>query len=137
MDDIIHQQEEIQKDISSVQNETISDIQADLGAMSLADDVRYGSLVDLLEDLRTPMHRLEDKVQTVQNGLSSKMQQEILDWVSTVPHRRHHDQAYSDVLPGSGQWFLDHQQLLAWRNAPSSSRVWLHGIPGSGKSKLT
>ena len=133
----MRQQEDIQKDISLVQSEAIGDVRADLGAMSLADDNRYRDLVALLEDLRMPMYRLEDKLQTVQDGLSSRMQQEILDWMSLVPHRRHHDQTYSDVLPGSGQWFLDHQQLSAWRNAPSSSQIWLHGIPGSGKSKLT
>ena len=115
------QQEIIQKDISIVQSEAIGDIQTDIAATSLADNARYRNLVTLLEGLRMPMVRLEDKLQTVRDGLSSTMQQEIFDWLSPMPHRQHHDQIYSNVLPGSGQWFLNHQQLLAWQNTPSSS----------------
>ena len=137
LNDIHHQQEDVQKDILLVQSEAIGDLQTNLRAMTLSEDNHHQSLVALLEDLRMPICRMKSTVQDVQDGLHSKLRQEILDWVSTVPHRLHHDRIYSDVLPGTGQWFLDDQRLLAWRSASSPSLLWLHGIPGSGKSKLT
>lgn len=38
--------------------------------------------------------------------------------------------------PGSGQWFLQSSQYLAWKTEPSSF-LWLHGIPGCGKTILS
>jgi adenylylsulfate kinase-like enzyme len=41
-----------------------------------------------------------------------------------------------DVLPGTGQWLLSDPVFDKWKKESVSSILWLHGIPGSGKSKL-
>ena len=58
----------------------------------------------------------------------------ILRWISQEPYIDHHKQA--GVLQGTGQWLLQDPKFLAWQNESASSILWLHGIPGSGKSKL-
>ncbi|KAI9661048.1 MAG: hypothetical protein M1821_009375 [Bathelium mastoideum] len=61
---------------------------------------------------------------------------EILQWLSPEPYLQHHGQMKQNTLPGSGAWFLDDKVFKKWKNDPNSSVLWLHGIPGSGKSKL-
>ncbi|KAK2770373.1 ankyrin repeat protein [Colletotrichum kahawae] len=43
----------------------------------------------------------------------------------------------SEVLEGTGKWLLEDEIFQSWKDAEASSILWLHGIPGSGKSKLT
>lgn len=52
------------------------------------------------------------------------------------PYIQHHEQTKSEVLKGTGSWFLRHPDFLKWRDESASSILWLRGIPGSGKSKL-
>ncbi|KAG9198591.1 hypothetical protein G6514_009833 [Epicoccum nigrum] len=61
---------------------------------------------------------------------------DILKWLSPEPYRKHHVQASEDVLPGTGQWLLSEPSFKKWKNESASSILWLHGIAGSGKSKL-
>ena len=60
----------------------------------------------------------------------------ILSWLSPIPYRQHHEKAYSEVLEGTGSWFLQDSEYIRWRDCDTSAMLWLHGIPGSGKSKL-
>ena len=60
----------------------------------------------------------------------------ILSWLSAIPYRQHHKKAYSEVLEGTGSWFLEDSEFLRWRDSDQSAMLWLHGIAGSGKSKL-
>ncbi|KAI9686996.1 MAG: hypothetical protein M1822_002749 [Bathelium mastoideum] len=61
---------------------------------------------------------------------------EILQWLSPEPYLQHHEQMKQNTRAGTGAWFLDDKVFKKWKNDPSSSVLWLHGIPGSGKSKL-
>lgn len=60
----------------------------------------------------------------------------ILCWVSPEPYTQHHQQARKDVLLGTGNWLLSDPVFDKWKKESVSSILWLHGIPGSGKSKL-
>jgi hypothetical protein len=60
----------------------------------------------------------------------------ILKWLSTVPYPAHHRLALEGVLKGSTTWFLKTNEFMEWERSSSSSILWLHGIPGSGKSKI-
>ncbi|KAK5050918.1 hypothetical protein LTR84_003477 [Exophiala bonariae] len=61
---------------------------------------------------------------------------EILRWLCNVPYKKHHANMVKDLLAGSGKWLEQHDFFKDWRNASTSSVLWLHGIPGAGKSKL-
>jgi Cdc6-like AAA superfamily ATPase len=39
-------------------------------------------------------------------------------------------------LSGTGTWLLRRQEFLQWESSTTSEILWLHGIPGSGKSKI-
>jgi hypothetical protein len=61
---------------------------------------------------------------------------EILSRLSPEPYIQHHEQTKMDVLPGTGQWLLSDLVFDTWKNESVSSLLWLHGMIGSGKSKL-
>jgi hypothetical protein len=41
-----------------------------------------------------------------------------------------------DLLSNSGAWLLHSPEFDIWRKSSASSILWLHGIPGSGKTRL-
>ena len=61
---------------------------------------------------------------------------EILRWISREPYIEHHEQTRKDVLSGTGNWLLSDATFEKWKKDSVSSILWLHGILGSGKSKL-
>ena len=90
----------------------------------------------LLADIERPLQRMDDKLKDVQDQLQTSKRAEILTWMSPEPYIQHHEQSKRDVLQGTGQWLLSDSEFIKWRNDSASSMLWLHGIPGSGKSKL-
>jgi hypothetical protein len=105
----------------------------------------------LLESIDAPMRRMNDTLKNVQDNLEGKSiacnkvfiswilvskRVEILRWLSPEPYIQHHEQTKKDVLLGSGAWLLSDPVFDTWKNESVSSILWLHGIPGSGKSKL-
>jgi hypothetical protein len=53
---------------------------------------------------------------------------ELRDWLSKYDYKTHHEQAGNGLMPGSGTWVLTHHKFTKWRDFPSSSALWLHGI---------
>lgn len=135
--------------------QTSSNIEQSLRTLSLEETKRHTMLQDALENLRGPLHRTEMQNEEVLSGVNEtkdlvhQMRDEIRDekqeherlsilqWLSTEPYMAHHDEIYKKVLKGTGAWLLSHSQFLEWQRSSASSILWLHGIPGSGKSCLS
>ncbi|KAK8208081.1 ankyrin repeat-containing domain protein [Phyllosticta capitalensis] len=60
----------------------------------------------------------------------------ILSWLSAPDPWTNYDKALRQRHPGSGQWLLEDPTYLAWKARPNSF-LWLHGIPGCGKTVLS
>ncbi|KAK2036992.1 hypothetical protein LZ31DRAFT_482286, partial [Colletotrichum somersetense] len=106
----------------------------------------------MLKDLDAPVVRWSEALNEIKDRLDGKshvahvlslltpsvtQREKILSWISDEPYRQHHIQAHSEVLQGTGTWLLQNNAFLSWKNESASSVLWLHGIPGSGKSKLS
>ena len=90
----------------------------------------------LLVSLNEPIKRLADHSSTSTKILEESQHLQLLQWLSPVPFSSHHKRHFESRIPGSGQWLLNHDQYLHWRNTSSSSIFLLHGIMGSGKTSL-
>ncbi|KAI0481698.1 hypothetical protein F4859DRAFT_475673 [Xylaria cf. heliscus] len=90
-----------------------------------------------IEQLRQPIDRIDIRLQEMDDGLKQENRAEILRAVSNIPHGSHHKVASNGRVEGSGAWFLSTPKFKEWRLSSSPSTLWLHGIPGSGKTKLT
>jgi nucleoside-triphosphatase THEP1 len=62
--------------------------------------------------------------------------QTVFDWFSTIKYWLHHQNMCKDIHIDSGKWLLSKEEFASWVSSLQSSVLWLHGIPGSGKSKL-
>ncbi|KAL9043407.1 MAG: hypothetical protein Q9214_003406, partial [Letrouitia sp. 1 TL-2023] len=71
-----------------------------------------------------------------QQKTASSKRATILRWISAEPYIQHHREIKTDVLVGTGQWLLSNPTFKKWKDESASSILWLHGIIGSGKSKL-
>lgn len=64
----------------------------------------------------------------------------LLQWISGANSTGDHEdqcQVRQDI-PHTGKWLLKHPRYVEWRqdDVPRSSTLWLHGIPGAGKTVL-
>lgn len=90
----------------------------------------------LLAELQQPIDRISADIAKLQDHLEQETRVKILKSISTIPDTLHHKTVSKGRLPASGNWLLQKEAYKAWRMESSSSILWLHGIPGSGKSKL-
>ncbi|KAI1822615.1 hypothetical protein F4861DRAFT_550622 [Xylaria intraflava] len=97
----------------------------------------WQGLSDDLARLEAPMARWSDDLTKITDGLDRRRRGEILRWISQEPYQKYHKRERETFLDGTGKWLLFHPVYKQWKNDSASSILWLHGIPGSGKSKLT
>ena len=136
LDDILKQEEKVKEYIHLVEAEYCVDIERTVENLSLEEEKNFTTLKGILQDLQQPIDRLERDLQTLHDGFTEGERCKILHWISPIPYIQHHNQARRDVLAGTGAWFLNNKKMLRWLSSSSSSILWLHGIAGSGKSKL-
>lgn len=88
------------------------------------------------DELSGPLQRMSLQADYADDMLTEKERVEVLLWLSSIAYRKHHKSMCADILPGSCTWLQSHTVFRKWINDSVSSVLWLHGIPGSGKSKL-
>lgn len=94
-------------------------------------------LVAILQELDLPISRTATQISALHNALNENERSRFLDWLSSVQHLKHHSARAKLLLPGSCKWLFEKQIFRNWARSSASSILWLHGIPGSGKSMLT
>lgn len=94
------------------------------------------SMYALLTSLNEPIKRIVDHTSITAQVLPGTQRLQLLQWLSPVSFSSHHKRYSKNTLSGSGQWLLNHDRYLHWRNTSSSSIFLLHGILGSGKTSL-
>jgi len=104
--------------------------------MSLEEKSRHQQLKNILDDLQKPIDRMQKQISNLHDDLHESERCNILNWLSKQPYIQHHNSAKRNILEGTGAWLLKDDLLLDWQRSSTSSILWLHGIPGSGKTKL-
>jgi len=116
--------------------EARNDIAHELRGLSLANESNHQRLLELLQSIDGPISRMSDYLAKVENSLDKSKRLEILNWISAQPYANYHRQACTNVLYGTGDWLLQDSNYEIWQRESASSLLWLHGMPGSGESKL-
>ncbi|KAF2740308.1 hypothetical protein EJ04DRAFT_548375 [Polyplosphaeria fusca] len=96
----------------------------------------YTKLTDILTRIDRPLRRMDDSLNDIHDDLQASKRTKIIRWLSPEPYIQHHKQTMQGVLIGTGQWLLSDPVFKKWKDDSASSILWLHGIPGTGKSKL-
>ncbi|MCJ1403803.1 hypothetical protein MMC11_007026 [Xylographa trunciseda] len=75
-------------------------------------------------------------LQTGQDALTlDARKQDIHHWLSAPDPNSNHHSACKKQQESTGAWFVEGDQYAAWKAEPQSF-LWLHGIPGCGKTVL-
>ncbi|KAF8515201.1 hypothetical protein JB92DRAFT_2915804 [Gautieria morchelliformis] len=61
--------------------------------------------------------------------------QKIYEWLAAPDYASKHRNARTMRQAMTGSWFIEEEQFREWRETPHSF-LWLHGIPGAGKTIL-
>ncbi|KAI0098626.1 hypothetical protein GGR51DRAFT_426684 [Nemania sp. FL0031] len=97
----------------------------------------FTTVTNELSELKRPMTRWSGELTKITDGLGRSRRAAILKWISSEPHLQYHKRERETFLEGTGSWLISHSVFRKWKDESASSLLWLHGIPGSGKSKLT
>ncbi|KAF2751050.1 hypothetical protein M011DRAFT_396327, partial [Sporormia fimetaria CBS 119925] len=98
---------------------------------------KTSQLLQLLSDLERPILRSATQISQIHDHLKINERAQIIRWLSTVPVSLHHKTVGKTFLPGSCDWFLRLPAFVDFEKSSVSTVLWLHGIPGSGKTFLT
>ncbi|GAW24923.1 hypothetical protein ANO14919_145190 [Xylariales sp. No.14919] len=101
-----------------------------------ADTKLQEQLQGLLE-LGKPVLRLDKKVNKVLQQLDKEELIRVLQWISPIEYRRHHNVVKESRTKGTCDWLLERPRFRQWSGATSTITLWLQGFPGSGKTYLT
>jgi hypothetical protein len=93
-------------------------------------------LTSALEGLEQPILRVSELLVDWQDQLDATHRSGVLNWISNVPYMHHHRAVRKGRLKDTCLWLLEKPVFSDWQTTSYSSILWLHGIPGSGKSKL-
>jgi len=77
---------------------------------------------------------IENTMNSVHSLLQDSNHQEILRWLTKVDPISNHKAACDKHEPGTGEWLISSHEFSYWL-LPGRS-LWLHGIPGAGKTIL-
>ncbi|KAF4551834.1 Ankyrin repeat-containing protein 13 [Elsinoe fawcettii] len=74
--------------------------------------------------------------ETMSNWQDSELLRTIKEWLRPPDHSASHGRARERHFEGTGQWLLNSDIFRRWLTS-GNSFLWLHGLPGSGKTILT
>ncbi|CZR51288.1 uncharacterized protein PAC_01163 [Phialocephala subalpina] len=86
---------------------------------------RNRELRQVLANFDAPLARMSSWIQNIHDNLEKEKRRNILDWISDkkcLDYIKQHKESKREILQGTDD--------------SASSLIWLHGIPGSGKTKL-
>ena len=91
---------------------------------------------EAIASIMGPTQRLLENLHRYDDFLVTASRKDIFDWLSPVRYKVHHLTERQGRLLESGQWMLQCEEFRSWQDSSISGTLWLHGMPGCGKSKL-
>lgn len=157
--DVHAKQQEVDRDAQLVATEVLQSTAVDVGLLSIQtvsmhsqldlirsqlDDGRMSKIVnqqfhaikEALSALTNPVQRVVANTPARTDGLDGSQRRLVLEWLSTARPRHQHSTERHRRLPGSGEWMFASSEFRTWKDSSISGTLWLHGMPGCGKTKL-
>ncbi|KAI0971602.1 hypothetical protein F4678DRAFT_433483 [Xylaria arbuscula] len=91
----------------------------------------------LQELLERRLDGIDTKLAEVWSAIQDRNRFEVMQWISHLPYESDFANVKATRLQGTCDWLLAHSRYIQWRQSNGSKILWLHGIPGSGKTRLT
>ena len=104
--------------------------------------VKLQNALNILEtlDSRTSLVEAvcEEHTRTIDEEIQNRKRDDVLNWLSPVNHAQKHYRISKPHVHGTGEWLLQMNEFVSWRDEPQagSNLLCCYGIQGSGKSVL-
>ncbi|KAJ6183789.1 hypothetical protein N7519_005090 [Penicillium mononematosum] len=119
--------------ISEQEDDLLRDVSAcEVRRSANADD----SMIEMLNALNAPMKRVDENIQHLLQNMDEEQRIKMLEWISSIPFGKNHNNVKEKRTPGTGEWLLQTEDFATWEQSDSSI-FWLQGSPGTGKTYLT
>ncbi|CAG1994213.1 unnamed protein product [Fusarium graminearum] len=92
---------------------------------------------DTRQKLRDMSSSFDGQMEQLWKHLNEDERCKILQWVSDIPYESDHYIARKGRVEGTGEWLMGHEVYQTWQRPDTSNLMWLNGIPGAGKTKLS
>jgi ankyrin repeat domain-containing protein 50 len=120
--------------------EIIQDLKDDLDlAIDILNLDTNAAAAEELTAVHEDVKKVSSKLSQVSQKLNAKddedLRQKILEWLAPPEYSSSHNQAREKCQPGTGRWLLKSSLFSEWIRG-SSSKLWLHGGVGCGKTVL-
>ncbi|KAI4128816.1 MAG: hypothetical protein LQ347_004029 [Umbilicaria vellea] len=91
---------------------------------------------DAALESRSATAHFQDEIRKSMGSQESENRlRKVLAWLSPIATHDDYERIRRNSYPGSCEWILQVPEILDWLNPASSYRLlWVHGIPGSGKT---
>jgi len=97
-------------------------------------------LQEIFQEWQTSFHTMMNQVSEIYDmSVTAEVKQEtkeISRWLSTIEPQTYHAVVQEGRLESSGRWLLEHPDFQIWKKSTKSSILWMHGLLGTGKTKL-
>ncbi|GAD97888.1 ankyrin repeat protein [Paecilomyces variotii No. 5] len=87
------------------------------------------------KEIRQNTKHIRESLQDLQLKETFDERDRILPWLSPADVSKNHNAARAKHEPTTGDWLINSSSFSMWINE-NSKLMWLHGIPGSGKTVL-
>jgi len=101
-------------------------------ALSIESYKQLDDVHSVVQDIRDESRQEREQKKGRQ---AEKEHHKVITWLDTVDVQYKHHSVARLRKPETCSWILNHKTFKAWRNSQSAF-LWLHGIPGSGKTVL-
>lgn len=88
------------------------------------------------DDIETARREISEIKIGIHNSQIDELRQKIREWLSAPDPSSNYIKALRDRYEATGSWFLATDTYSNWLSTPTSL-VWMHGIPGCGKTVLS
>ncbi|KAI5784286.1 hypothetical protein FPQ18DRAFT_298011, partial [Pyronema domesticum] len=89
-----------------------------------------------LEHITNSTLHIQPQLHNIQDRLEDSERSSILEWISTIPYRSHHERINAERLEGTGKWLLEREDYRTWISSSVSKLLLLRGTPGAGKTYI-
>ncbi|KAF8484357.1 hypothetical protein JB92DRAFT_1574797 [Gautieria morchelliformis] len=93
------------------------------------------TVLEIQDELKVLKEQSTEINQSVKQHKLQEHRQKIYKWLGAPDHESKHRNARRMRQESTGEWFVEGEHFQEWREAPCSF-LWLHGIPGAGKTIL-
>ncbi|KAH7165318.1 vegetative incompatibility protein het-e-1 [Dactylonectria macrodidyma] len=94
-------------------------------------------LLAMTGDMMHDIKEIRSGVQRVEDTLTDTQRQDIIRWIERTNPSALHNAAFRKHETHTCTWILQTPEWKSWINTAQSMRLlWIHGIPGSGKTVL-